>query len=195
MKDTRYANRGMPFEQLVKYANKAYRQQGLALISKIPTEFIPIRDRSGKIVSCKVEEKATVDFMGRVGSRPIAIEAKHTSTDSIRWDEVQDHQNQFLTDFCVGMNGISVVLVSFNLTRFYAVPWHCWKAGRDAWKEAQRKGNRKAEIKECVSYDKEGTHNTWKTNGKASVKAEDLLPEWEIEMGGRVALDYLRRYI
>ena len=192
---TYYGNRGMTFESLITFANKRYREQGIAIIEKQHTHFTPIRDGRGNIVTCKVEEKATVDFMGRVGSRPIAIEAKHTKTDSIRWDAVQDHQAAFLTDFCAKGEGTSVVLVSFDLKRFYAVPWACWKSGRDAWQEAQRKGQRKAEIIEHRAYDKNGGFKVWTTNGKASLKAEDLLPDWEIPMGGRTGIDYLRRYL
>lgn len=185
---TYYGNRGMTLESLVTYVNKRYREMGIGVIEKQHTHFIPIRNGKGDVVSCKVEEKATVDFMGRLGPTPVAIETKHTKTDSIRWDAVQDHQSAFLTDFCAKGEGISLVLVSFDLKRFYAVPWECWKAARDAWREAQRKGVRTAETIYLLDYD-------WETNGKASVKASDLLDEWEVEMGGRVGLDYLRRYI
>ena len=71
-----------------------------------------------------------------------------------------------------------------------------WKSGRDAWQEAQRKDKRKAEIVEHRAYDDNtGAYKVWKTNGKASLKAEDLLPEWEITIGGKTGLDYLKRYI
>ena len=76
MKTTYYGNRGMAFEDFIRFANDRYRARKEAAICKIPTEFIPIRDRSGKVVSCKVEEKSTVDFIGRVKNMPIAMEAK-----------------------------------------------------------------------------------------------------------------------
>lgn len=183
---TYYGNRGRTFEEFITFANKRYRELGEAVVWKVPTPFIPIRNGRGEIVSCKVEEKSCVDYLGRVGDRPIAAEAKHTKTDTIRWDAVQEHQSQFLSDFCANGEGLSLVLVSFDLGRFYAVPWEAWKLGRDAWQEAQRKGQRKAEIK---------TLGNWSTNGKASLKENDLPDEWEITMGGRIGLDYLRRYI
>lgn len=192
---TNYGNRGRTFEEFITFANKRYREQGAAVVWKVPTPFLPIRNGRGEIVSCKVEEKSCVDYLGRVGDRPIAIEAKHTKGDSIRWDAVQEHQSAFLTDFCRGGNGISLVVVSFGLGRFYAVPWQAWKRGRDAWQEAQRKGLRKAEIVEVRANDEEGNYKTWSTNGKASVKENELLDEWEITMGGKYGLDYLRRYI
>lgn len=192
MKDFRYAHRGTTFEEFIKWANKRYQAAGDAVICKIPTEILPIRDGRGRIVSAKICEKSTVDFIGKVGNRPIAIEAKHTSTDSIRWDAVQDHQSSFLSDFYTDVDTIAIVLVSFNLERFYAVPWDCWKLGRDAWKEAQMKNQKKAVVWEYINKDKE---TIWTTNGKASLKASDLLPEWEVFMDNRVGLNYLAKYL
>ena len=64
-------NRGMTFEALIEFANARYKANG-----------------TGKVVNCKVEEKATVDFMGRFGARPIAFEAKHCSKDVIALNRV-----------------------------------------------------------------------------------------------------------
>ena len=184
MKDIRYANKGMPFEQFVIYSNERYLQRGEAVIDKVPTEFIPIRDSRGKVISCKVNKKSSVDFLGRVGSRPIAIEAKHTSSDSIRWDAVQPHQAAYLERYIDRGQGIGVVLVSFNLRRFWAVPAQFWLAARSAWENSPKS-------KPTVEH--EGT--IWTGNGKASVKQSELLPEWEVTMDARIGLDYLRRYI
>ena len=195
MTPTYYGNRGRSFEDFITYANKRYRQRGEAVLWKIPTAFLPIRNGKGQVISAKVEEKSCVDYLGRVGARPIAMEAKHTSGDTIRWDAVQEHQASFLTDFGAEVNAITLVVVSFNLERFYAVPWPCWKSGREAWQEAQRKGVKKAEIIEHRAYDESGNFTSWSTNGKASLKPEDLDPSWEIKMGGFIGMDYLRRYI
>ena len=35
-----HANRGMEFERLINEANEVYRQKGIAVFTKIPTEFI-----------------------------------------------------------------------------------------------------------------------------------------------------------
>ena len=179
-----HANRGQDLETFIRYANSRYRATGEAIITKQPTEFLPIRDRRGVVVSCKVAEKSTVDFIGRVRNRPLAMEAKRTKGDSIRWAEVKDHQAAFLTDFMGNGEGISLVVVSFDLRTFYAVPWAFWEAARTAWIK-----NPKSKVTV--------THNgtTWTTNGKASVKESELLPEWEVKMGGRIGLDYLRKYI
>lgn len=190
MKDRRYANRGQTLEQMIRYTNDRYINDGLAAVCKIPTEILPIRNASGHIVSAKVCEKSTVDFIGRVGTMALAAEAKETRSDSIRFDAVQDHQASFLTAYKGQNEGISLVVISFSLNSFYSVPWPFWKAARDAWKEAQRLRKRKAE-KITVTFDGE----TWTTPGKASVREEELHPGWKVELGGRYGLDYLRRYI
>ena len=188
-KDRRYANRGQDFESFLKYVNERYSADGTAIITKIPTEILPIRDRYGNICSAKVCSKSTVDYIGRVGKVPFAAEAKETKSDSIRFDAVQEHQAAFLTAYEGQGEAICLVLVSFNLNSFYAVPWSFWKPAREAWVKAQRNNKRKAEQ---ITI----THNgqTWTTTGKASVREDELLQEWKVEMGGQYGLDYLRRY-
>lgn len=75
------ANKGKPFEDFLLFVHDAYQKQGDAVIHKVPTEFIPLRDGAGKIVNVKVERKSCVDYLGRYGSIPVAVEAKHTEDD------------------------------------------------------------------------------------------------------------------
>lgn len=180
---TNYANRGMSLESFVEFANARYRHYGIAVVEKQHTHFTPIRNRQGKIVSCKVEEKATVDFMGRYRSIPVAIECKHTSSDRIRFSEVKDHQSAFLNDF-VGEYGLGfgAVLVSFKMERFFLVPWCFWSAARDMW--IRDRGEKAAVIEYGMS---------WTTPGKASVSAADLLPEWEVKLNNKYGLAYLSK--
>ena len=190
MRDFRMANKGQTLEQFIRFANDRYRQTGDAVVTKIPTEFLPIRNAYGQVVSCKVEEKSSVDFIGRVGSVPLAAEAKETNQDSIRFDRVEDHQAAFLDAYGGQGEAVCLVVIAYSLTSFYSIPWAFWKAGRDAWKEAQQLGKRKAE-RITVTH----AGQTWTTTGKASVKESELLPEWRVYTGGRYGLDYLRRYI
>ena len=184
MKNLKQANKGRAFEEFIRGSNRRYRYFGEALVEKVPTEFLPIRNSMGKVIDCKVEGKSSVDFLGRVGSRPIAVEAKHTSSNRIRWDEVTPHQADYLRDFIAGGNGIGLVLVSFSLQRFYAVPARFWLAARKAWEEAPKS-------RPTIQHD----GAVWTGNGKASVEPSELLPEWEVKMSARIGLDYLRRYL
>lgn len=182
---TNYANRGMQLEEFVEYANARYRHHGIAVVEKQHTHFIPIRNRYGKIVNCKVEQKATVDFMGRYRNIPVAIEAKNTNSNRIRFSEVKDHQAQFLDDF-IGENGLGfgAVLVSFSMQRFFLVPWQFWKCGRENWKLMKGKGRGKAI----------GIYGmSWETPSKASVSADELLPEWEVKPNNKYGLAYLSK--
>ena len=60
-----FANRGRDFEDFVIQVNDLYTRSGKAVVYKVPTEFLPIRDSTGQIKSCKVEHKSCVDFLGR----------------------------------------------------------------------------------------------------------------------------------
>lgn len=188
-KDRRYANRGQTLESVIRFANDRYKNEGIAVIQKQHTHFIPIRNAYGQVVNCKVEEKAICDFIGRVGNVPIAAEAKETKDDSIRFDAVQDHQAAFLTAYMGQNEAVCVVVVSFNLNTFFVVPWPFWRAARNAWKKAQQLGKRKAE-QITIEYNGQ----VWTTPGKASVKESELLPEWEVELGGVYGFDYLQEY-
>ena len=43
------ANRGRPFEDLLNLAHSRYQADGQACVHKVPTEFLPLRDRRGQI--------------------------------------------------------------------------------------------------------------------------------------------------
>lgn len=190
VRDFRKANLGMTLEEFLNHSNQIYTRDGIAVVWKVPTAFKPIRNAYGQVVSCKVEGKSCVDYLGRVKKIPLAVEAKETSSNDIRFDRVEDHQAYFLDAYSGQNEAICLVVVSFSLNSFYAVPWAFWKAGRDAWKEAQRLKKRKAE-RITVSHG----DITWTTPGRAAVKEEELHPAWKIETGGRYGLDYLQQYI
>lgn len=157
-----HANRGRPLEQLLENVNQIYRQKGIAMIHKVPTAWIPIRDRRGKIVTAKVDKKASPDFLGVYLGRAVAFDAKYTDSKRIRWDRLKDHQRDFL-DAWDAAGGISFVLVGFTLQQLYVVPWEWWRRG----------------------YEKRQAGK-----GMASFTVRDLRPEWLVTTG-RIPLDYL----
>lgn len=172
MKAKSYANRGQPLEEFLKFANDRYRHKRLAHIEKQCTEFIPIRNGAGKIVSCKVEQKATFDFLGRYKSHPIAIEAKNSNEPSIRWDRIEENQADDMDSFTAEPGTIGLVVVSFSLKRYFAIPWAFWQAAYNA--RVRPGGSRTAPV--TVS----AFGQTWTIPPKNSVRADELLPEWEI---------------
>jgi len=175
-----YGNRGMTFESLIEYANGRYRQNGTAIIEKQHTLCKPLRNGTGHIVSAKYEEKATVDFMGRYGKRPIAFEAKHCSTDKIDLKRVEAHQCGFLRDWTADPEAIGFVIISFQFSTFYIIPWVYWQAALEA--REQRKGM-------VVELEPIGTE--WQTTGKASIRKDELPPEWEVNADKGMVVDYL----
>lgn len=112
-------------EELIILANRKYEQSGVAVITKIPTEWLPIRDHTGRIMSAKVEHKAAVDFIGNYKGTPIAFDAKHTKEKRISWSRLEPHQWEFLQRW-EKCGGIAFVLVGWDMKQFYAIPISEW---------------------------------------------------------------------
>ena len=131
-RDASKANRGKPFEDFINFANEKYQAKGIAVMHKVPTEFIPLRGAHGQVANCKVERKSCVDYLGRFRDIPVAVEAKHTQGARIDFSAVQDHQAEYLDAWMEGEGRqLAFVAVSFGMNRFFMVPWSFWKAARD----------------------------------------------------------------
>lgn len=165
------ANRGRNLELLAEFANNQYRRQGLAIVHKVPTEWLPLRDRSGRITGAKVQRQAAVDFLGVYQGKAIAFDAKQTSERRIRWDRVEPHQAEFLTDW-ERRGGLSFILVCFmgtaNRGRYYLVPWSWWR-------------------ERLEEYDRRNSGS----RAPASCSADELTTKWEIPLTARAVVDYL----
>lgn len=181
MKNRSYSNRGRSFETFISFSNHQYARKHIAIIEKQYVEMLPIRNASGKVISCKIGKKSTVDYLGRYKQYPIAIEAKETRSGSIRFDAVQEHQARFLDEFTSEKNTIGIVLVSFDLKRFFAIPWCFWS---EAYKLRIQKDDR-ATQRSVNAFGIE-----WPIPNKKSVKPEELRPEWEIK--AKYGLEYLK---
>lgn len=179
--DYRYANRGKSLEELIDHANGFYRSRGLGLMVKVPTEFIPLRDRQGRVHGVKVTHKATVDFIGRWQGMPLAVEAKSTSTGTIRLDAVQDNQATDLDAWTAATGAAGLVVVSFGYERFFSVPWQFWCEAYDL-----RCRQRRRDATLWVRYG----GLDWKVPPKMSLTADDMAPEWEVFMAAW-GLDYM----
>lgn len=174
----------MQLETFLRFANDRYRMKGLGMITKQATEFIPLRDQNGKLVSAKVESKATVDFLGRWGTFPAAIEAKNSNTDTIRFDRIEPHQADFMDDW-TAPGTIGLVVVSFKMRRFFVIPWAFWSA---AYNLRVRDNDRNTPLT-IKAFNQE-----WTVPQKFSVRAEELLPEWEIpEHHPQYGIHYLQQ--
>ncbi|MBR5221585.1 MAG: Holliday junction resolvase RecU [Clostridia bacterium] len=180
------ANRGKPFEDFLKFVHQRYQSAGIACVHKVPTEFIPIRNAAGAVCNCKVEEKSCVDYLGRYKSVPVAIEAKHEEGARIDFSRVEPHQADYMDDYTKDPGAVGIVIVSFGLRRFFAVPWEFWREARDAWQKKKDPKARKCEQRTVKAHGWE-----WTTPGMASASPDQFHPAWEIKTGGASGLPYL----
>lgn len=125
-----YANRGLALEDLAILANKQYRQQGIAVIEKIPSSWLPIRNGQGKIVTAKIEARAPVDFIGRYQNMPIAFDAKSVSKGNRwYWSKLPMHQYEFLRDWEAGQARSFILLGFWQQEEFFFLPFWFIKEG------------------------------------------------------------------
>lgn len=117
-----HANKGRAAEMLIEMANRYYLQQGIAVVTKVPTEWLPLRGYDGRIVSAKVSRRSIVDFIGVWAGRAIAFDVKECSGPYWRLAELQEHQRRFLGDWDRA-GGVSFVLLRNNVTERVHLLW------------------------------------------------------------------------
>lgn len=184
-KNTNYGNRGMALEEIIKYSIEHYQYREEAIIAKVPTEFIPIRNAFGKVTDVKVEHKSIVDFIGHYKGIPVAFEAKNTNTNRIYYTAVQPHQAAFL-DKWHKQGCAAFVVVAFNkLHDFYRIPWYFWKANM---KNDKRQRGTPIIVKIMGA---DGNIIEWKTSGKASFAPQELPDFWRIKADNVYRLPFL----
>ena len=123
------ANRlsGQASEQLALYAMKAI---GLKAIFKLVNEWIPLRDKTGKLVSSKPGVKRPGDFMALTpDARGVLIEVKSATsrkrkdgTPTLPYSRIEPHQHDRLAEFA-NAGGLSLIAwTSKGEVRFYQYP-------------------------------------------------------------------------
>lgn len=135
-----HANRGAGLENLIDLTNKQYRNQGVALIDKVPNAWTV--QRAGKrIVSAFPERKTGVDYVGVSHGKAIALEAKSTTNrTSFPLSMIQDHQIEFLRQF-EEQGGKSFIIIEFSkLDEIYLAPF----SFVNAWVKKAAEGGRKS---------------------------------------------------
>lgn len=92
------ANRGMKFEHQIEEQCKLYKQEGIAYIDKLPTDWM-IKRVGGKIVSGYPRAKSKLDFYGVLSNgMAIFIEAKSTKSSSLPLSNFKDHQFVYMEE-------------------------------------------------------------------------------------------------
>lgn len=119
---------GKNLERAILDSLLIYRKEGVAFCDKTPEPVHQLSkmDRSGHFRAV-YEKKAQPDFSGVwQGGWHVVFEAKNTNSKSIEKSRVTEAQTWALNaawDF----DAICFVLVSFELKRFYRVPWSVWR--------------------------------------------------------------------
>ncbi len=107
--------RGSTLEELVNRTNEKYREQGLALIQKVPTPITPIKiDKEHRhITLAYFGEKSTVDYIGAVQGIPVCFDAKECDGDTFPLQNIHAHQVKFMEDF-EKQEGIAFLVLLFS---------------------------------------------------------------------------------
>lgn len=117
--------RGSTLEEMINSTNDKYREQGLALIQKIPTPITPVEidQKSRHITKAYFEKQSTVDYIGAVQGIPVCFDAKECSKDTYPLMNIHEHQVQFMKDF-EEQGGIAFIVLMFtHKNEIYYVPF------------------------------------------------------------------------
>lgn len=112
-------NKGKSFEHKIEASNLSYVNRGLALIQRI-TDPVSITG-GGKIIRAK----STIDFLGVINGRSIAIEAKQYSSANLTFplSNISDHQLEYLKmhSKCGGISIVAIHHISSDIV--YLIPY------------------------------------------------------------------------
>ena len=133
--------RGSTFEDMINLTNQRYRQQGLAVVQKIPTPITPVQiDKESRTITLAYFEKeSTVDYIGAVQGIPICFDAKETRQKNLPIGNIHPHQIEFMRAF-IQQRGLAFMLVNFNLYKeYYFLPFATLS---NFWEAAQADGRK-----------------------------------------------------
>ena len=107
--------RGSFFEELINETNEYYRDNGIALVHKIPTPITPIEiDKETKhITLAYFDQVSTVDYVGVAQGVPICFDCKECVADTFPLQNVHAHQVKYMKDF-EAQGGIAFLLIYYT---------------------------------------------------------------------------------
>lgn len=112
--------RGSILEEMVNRTNEQYREQGLALMQKVPTPITPVRidNATRHITLAYFEQKSTVDYIGAVQGVPVCFDAKECAQTTFPIANVHPHQVAFMRQF-ERQKGVAFFLLYFSKEDFF----------------------------------------------------------------------------
>lgn len=151
--------RGSTLEELINRSIEKYREQGLALVQKIPTPITPVKiDKNSRhITLAYFEQKSTVDYIGLVQGIAICFDAKECAVDTFSLQNIHEHQITFMEEF-EKQEGISFFLIYYtHKNEFYYLTFQKMKEFWDRMQAGGRKSFRYDEIqREFILHNKQG---------------------------------------
>ena len=117
--------RGSVLEESINITNEKYRQEGLALVQKIPTPITPIEidQANHHITLAYFEKKSTVDYIGTVQGVPVCFDAKECSGETFPLQNIHEHQMRFMREL-EGQQGIAFFIIYFSkVGKYNYVPY------------------------------------------------------------------------
>lgn len=133
--------RGSTLEDMVNRTNECYRQNGLALIQKIPTPITPVEmNKSRQITLAYFDKKSTVDYIGAVQGLPVCFDAKECAVSTFPLQNIHPHQIAFMREF-ERQGGIAFLILYYTmLDEFYYMPFSeveaVWKRMEDGGRKS-----------------------------------------------------------
>lgn len=117
---------GKAFEDILDRTFAYYSARGFAQIDKTPEPFKIIkRLENTRFIGC-FSKRAQPDYKGTIkGGRTVIFEAKHTSTDRLTQDRVNDEQAAYM-DRAAALGARCYVLAGFQNGGIYRIPWADW---------------------------------------------------------------------
>ena len=133
--------RGSTLEEMINSTNDKYREQGLALIQKIPTPITPVEidQKSRHITKAYFEKQSTVDYIGTVQGIPVCFDAKECAASTFQLENIHPHQVAFMDSF-EKQDGVAFFLIQYSGTNeFYYLPYRKLK---EFWSRAENGGRK-----------------------------------------------------
>ena len=132
---------------MINRTNDRYREQGLALIQKVPTPITPIKiDKEHRhITLAYFDQKSTVDYIGAVQGIPVCFDAKECHEKTFPLQNVHEHQVAFMRDF-ESQGGKAFLIIHYTSEqRFYYL--HIRQLLK-FWKRAEEGGRKSFRMEE-----------------------------------------------
>ena len=136
--------RGSTLEEMINRSNEKYRENGLALIQKVPTPITPMEiDKEGsRITLAYFDQKSTVDYIGVVQGVPVCFDAKECADTTFALRNIHPHQIEFMRDF-EKQDGVAFLLIHFTgLDELYYLKfekmWEFWQRAENGGRKSFR---------------------------------------------------------